>query len=60
MGRSINKFKVRLVAKGFTQIEGIDYQEIFSHAMRFASPGFSPFSPFGLRVVSNGGKQNLP
>ena len=25
------------MAKGFTQIEGIDYEETFSHVVRFAS-----------------------
>jgi len=34
---SIDKFNVCLVVKGFTQIEGIDYEEIFSPVMRFTS-----------------------
>ena len=33
----IDKLKVHLVAKGFTHIEGIDYEEIFSHMVRFVS-----------------------
>ena len=35
--RSVEKFKVQLVAKGFTQVEGVDYDEMFTPVVKFTS-----------------------
>jgi hypothetical protein len=34
---SIKKFKVRFMARGFSQREGVDYEETFSPVTRYAS-----------------------
>jgi hypothetical protein len=34
---SVKKYKARFVARGFSQVERIDYEETFSHVARYTS-----------------------
>jgi hypothetical protein len=34
---SVEKYKARFVARGFSQVEGIDYEETFAHVSRYTS-----------------------
>ena len=34
---SIEKFKVRFMARGFSQVEGVNYEEIFAPVARYTS-----------------------
>jgi hypothetical protein len=36
-GGSVEKYKARFVARGFSQVEGIDCEKKFSHVARYTS-----------------------
>jgi hypothetical protein len=49
---SIERHKTRFVARGFSQVEGIDYEETFSHVSRYTFIWMiiSPAKSMGYRV----------
>jgi len=52
---TIGTFRAHLVAKRFTQIEGVDYEETFLSCGENSlySPTVSRGCPFGLRIIPN-------
>jgi transposase InsO family protein len=54
---SIKKFKARWVAKGYSQIEGLHYNETFSSTMRAASTRLLLASSVGIDDFTNKPKQ---
>jgi hypothetical protein len=47
---SVDKYKVRFLARGFSQVEGIDYEEEFSPLARYTSICISLVASMGWRL----------
>jgi hypothetical protein len=57
---SVEKYKERFVARGFSQVEGIDYEETFAHfPIHFHPYDYFPCSIHGLETTSDGCEDNL-
>jgi hypothetical protein len=58
---SIEKFKARFVAQGFSQVEGVDYDETFTLIARYTLIGESDLhcSRDGLEDPSDGCEDNI-
>ena len=57
---SIEKYKARFVGRGFSQKEGIDYEEIFSPVARYTYIKTIMEPDFMMKWDTNGCKDNLP
>jgi hypothetical protein len=58
---SVEKHKARFVAKGFSQVEGIDYEETFAPVARYSSiRSILALSADGMEDTSDGCEDNIP
>ena len=59
---SVEKHKTRYVARGFSQVERIDYKETFSPVARYYSiiSILDTFSTDGMEDASDGCEDNIP
>jgi hypothetical protein len=57
---SVEKYKTRFVARGFSQVEGIDYEETFSPVARYTSiRTIIALYIYGLETTSEGCKDKF-
>jgi hypothetical protein len=58
----VDKYKEGLVAKGYSQVEGIDFGDIFSLVAKLTSTGFNLFVSFVILFLNriDGCEDNIP